>query len=97
MVKINIEVAYASEHKQFIIPLEVDQPCTVEDTIQLSGLLSHCPEIDLQKIKVGIFSKTVQLSQIIKHGDRIEVYRPITIDPKLARINRVKKTIKINR
>lgn len=97
MAKINIEVAYTNQHEQFIIPLIVDQNCTVENAIQLSKILLQCPEINLQNNKIGIFSKTVQLNQILKDGDRIEIYRPITIDPKLARINRVKKNIKVKR
>ena len=44
--------------------------------------------------KVGIFSRAVQLTQLIKEGDRVEIYRPLMIDPKMARINRVVKKIK---
>lgn len=97
MAKINIEVVYANHHEQFIIPITVDQYCTVENAIQLSKILLQCPEINLHENKIGIFSKVVQLTQTLKEGDRIEIYRPITIDPKLARINRVKKNIKVNK
>ncbi len=97
MAKINIEVVYANQHEQFIIPLKVEENCTVENAIHLSKILLQCPEINLHNNKIGIFSKTVQLTQILKEDDRVEIYRPITIDPKLARINRVKKNIKVAR
>jgi putative ubiquitin-RnfH superfamily antitoxin RatB of RatAB toxin-antitoxin module len=54
---------------------------TVEQAIQLSGLLSRYPEIDLSKQKVGIFGKLAKLDTIIQEGDRVEIYRQITVDP----------------
>lgn len=90
MAKINIEVAYANEIEQIIIPLAVNQSCTIEQAINISGILSLFPEIDLAKNKVGIFSKVVPLTQLLKEGDRVEIYRGLLIDPKAARINRAK-------
>lgn len=90
MVKINIEVVYANEIEQIIIPLAVNQPCTLENAIYISGILILFPEIDLTQNKVGIFSKVVPLSQELKEGDRVEIYRGLLIDPKTARINRAK-------
>ncbi len=90
MPKISIEVVYANEVEQMIIPLTVNQPCTVENAIQISGVLSLFPEIDLTKNKVGVFSKAAQLTQLLNEGDRVEIYRALLIDPKTARINRAK-------
>lgn len=94
MVKINIEVVYANAAKQQIIPLVVNQPCTIENAIMLSGLLTQFPEIDLTINKVGVFSKSVQLSQFVNDGDRVEIYRALLIDPKMARIKRVVKKVR---
>lgn len=90
MAKINIEVVYANEIEQMIIALAVNQPCTIENAIQISEVLTLFPEIDLTKNKVGIFSKVVPLTQLLKDGDRVEIYRGLLIDPKAARINRAK-------
>lgn len=88
---IQIEVAFASDQNQLIIPLSVSATCCIEEAIQHSGLLIHFPEIDLTKNKVGIFGKLRPLNTLVQAGDRIEIYRMLTIDPKKNRINRAKK------
>lgn len=81
-----IEIAYASQngsHK--IINIEANAHWTVEQAIMHSGILQLFSEICLSQQKVGIFGKIVSLSDCIKPGDRIEIYRPLKIDPKEAR------------
>jgi uncharacterized protein len=89
--KFVIEVAYAAESEQKIVTLEVEQGTTIERAIERSGILEIFPEIDLFTQKVGVFSKARSLNDLVKSGDRIEIYRPLTIDPKEARRRRVKK------
>ncbi|RDI48050.1 RnfH family protein [Aquicella lusitana] len=89
---IKIEVAYALPDQQRILALEVEAGCTIEEAIHRSGMLALFPEIDLTQQKVGIFSKARRLSDGVKEGDRIEIYRPLTIDPKQARRLKAKKT-----
>src|SRR5947209_4127090 len=81
-----IEVFYAKDsEEQYSIPLLVPEQTTVASALELSGILTLCHEIDLASQKVGIFSKLVTLEQLVKKGDRIEIYRPLLIDPKQAR------------
>lgn len=87
---ITIEVAYATPQQQHIIKLEVPPGTTIEEAIQFSSILSLFPEIDLHQQKVGVFSKQKALSDVVNAGDRIEIYRPLTIDPKEARRAREK-------
>jgi len=87
---IAIEVAYAKPDQQVIIPLTIPESSTVEQAIQLSGILKQFPEVNLATAKIGIFSKLTSLSAIVGVGDRIEIYRPLTIDPKQARRLRAK-------
>lgn len=89
MPHINIEIAYATPLNQLVIPLQMTEPCTVEQAILQSGILLQYPEIQLENNKVGIFSKVVPLSTLLKDGDRVEIYRPLIIDPKQARLRRV--------
>jgi hypothetical protein len=42
-------------------------------------------ELDIADGRVGIFGKAVKLSQVLKSGDRVEIYRPLLNDPKEAR------------
>lgn len=89
--RINVEVVYASEHSQKLIALEVDEGTTIETVIRRSGILSYFPEIDLARQSVGVFSRQRSLTDSVHAGDRVEIYRPLLIDPKEARRARAKK------
>lgn len=91
---IRVEVAYATPDQQVIIQVEVESGSTLQAAIQQSGVLTRFPEIDLAKQRVGLFGKLHALSDFIKEGDRIEIYRPLIVDPKEARRakGRVRKT-----
>jgi putative ubiquitin-RnfH superfamily antitoxin RatB of RatAB toxin-antitoxin module len=83
-----IEVAYALPDQQTLIAVTVEAGCTIEAAIDRSGILERHPEINLSQQKIGIFSKVRQLSDVVNEGDRIEIYRGLTIDPKDARRQR---------
>jgi len=82
---IHVEVAYALPDEQFLEILEVKNSASVMEAIQQSGLLERFPDLKQQDLHVGIFSKPVTLETGLEDGDRIEIYRPLTIDPKEAR------------
>jgi putative ubiquitin-RnfH superfamily antitoxin RatB of RatAB toxin-antitoxin module len=88
---IGIEVVYALPNEQVVIPLHVPENTTVADAIQASKILWRFPEINLTDSIVGIFGKTVSLATPVKAADRIEIYRPLLIDPKQARLLRAQK------
>lgn len=85
-----VEVAYARADQQKIIALQVEAGLTIETVIDRSGILELFPEIDLMTQKVGIFSHIKKLTDIVHAGDRIEIYRPLLIDPKEERRKRAK-------
>lgn len=93
---INIEVVYADDKQQAVIAMEIESNIKVIDAIQRSGILEQFPKINLSRHKVGIFSKMVSLDTILNDGDRIEIYRPLLIDPKQARKHRALKQKKGN-
>jgi uncharacterized protein len=82
---IRVEVAYATAEEQLIIPLDVLDDTTIQQAIELSGISTHFPEIDLSKNKVGIFSKTCSLDTVLREKDRVEIYRVLLADPKEVR------------
>lgn len=86
-----VEVAYANDKCQKIILVELEKNSTIEKAIDRSGILFLFPEIDLIKQKVGIFSQQKKLSDNVTAGDRIEIYRPLLIDPKELRRIKAKK------
>jgi len=88
---LNVEVCYALPDKQTLLSLNVEASATIEDIIHQSGILELHPEIDLSSNKVGVFSKLSKLSDTLHEGDRIEIYRPLLIDPKEVRKQRALK------
>ncbi len=88
--KIQIEVAYATPDKQLILSLHVAVGTTVYQAAELSGIVNEFPEIQLSEVKMGLFGKGVRNPQeeVLREMDRVEIYRPLTIDPKVARANR---------
>ncbi|MBL4826503.1 MAG: RnfH family protein [Spongiibacteraceae bacterium] len=90
---IKVEVSYALEYKQRIIALEVESECTVYDAAVLSGICQQFPGLNLENVKLGIFGKVVSKprQQVLKEGDRVEIYRPLIADPKEVRKARAAK------
>lgn len=83
---IEVELAYASANQQVLLKLSVETGTTIKALIEQSGILSRFPElVDSGPWQVGIFSQRTNLAHIVQAGDRIEVYRPLKIDPKAIR------------
>jgi putative ubiquitin-RnfH superfamily antitoxin RatB of RatAB toxin-antitoxin module len=77
-----ISVAYSEPAQQAWLRIDVPEDISVEAAIIKSGLLRQFPHIDLTRQAVGVFGKLVELEDTMKPGDRIEIYRLITADPK---------------
>ncbi len=77
----HIGVAYADKFKRTWLTLDVPDGSTVREAIEHSGLLRQYPDIDLAMQRVGIFGKLSKLDALVSDGDRVEIYRPITVDP----------------
>lgn len=90
---IEVEVAFARPDRQEIIRLQVEEGTSAVEAVQRSGIAAVFPEIDPEKDDMGIFGKMVKnpSAHELRDGDRVEVYRPLKIDPKQARLNRAKK------
>ncbi len=89
---ISVEVAFATAARQVVLALQVDRDATVEDAIKQSGILREFPQLDLSVHPVGIFGERVRLDAPLASGDRIEIYRPLSTDPKQARRRRARRS-----
>jgi len=67
----NVGVAYADKFKQVWLKLDVPEGSTVKEAIEKSGLLAQFPEIDLHKMKIGVFGKLTKLDSILEEGTRV--------------------------
>lgn len=88
---LNTEVAYALPSRQSIIDVAIAEGATVQEVIEASRITQLYPDIDLKTCKVGIWSRTVKLSEAVKDGDRVEIYRPLIADPKEVRKRRAER------
>ncbi len=77
-----IGIAYALPHRQAWFDIDLPEGATVKEAIERSGILTQFPEIDLEQQKVGIHNKLSKLDAVLQDGDRVEIYRPVTCDPK---------------
>ena len=80
-----VEVAYATPKKQLIIPVKVSKGTNIKQAIEKSGIQKEFADIDLNNNHVGIFGKKTTLDHVLDEKDRIEIYRPLIIDPKEQR------------
>ncbi len=85
---IPVEVAYALPEKQQIVGLVVKPGTTAREAVLQSNLERQFPGIDLASADLGIFGKTIKETQVLKAGDRVEVYRGLIADPKEVRKRR---------
>jgi len=86
---VKIEVAYspgprAVDHCE----LELPAGSTVADAIEASGLRDRHAELAGQVVACGVWGRACRLDRVLSEGDRVEVYRALSIDPKDARRQR---------
>ena len=85
---IQIEVTYARPERQDLIKLKLPEGSTIGQAIEASGLLQRYPDVDIAKLKVGIYGKLSRLDTVLRDRDRVEIYRPLIADPKEVRKQR---------
>ena len=64
---------------------------TVLQALQSSGFLQLFPFLDRPDTPVGVWGRQVGWDQLLRENDRVEIYRPLTVDPKVARRERFAK------
>lgn len=87
-----VEVVCGDAKKQILLTVEVPEKATVQQAIEKSNILQNYPELKLADLVLGIFSKKCQLDTVLEAGDRVEIYRPLMIDPKEARRLRAQRS-----
>ena len=89
---IKVTVVHAEPGRVFSTELSMSFGATVADAIERSGICTARPDIDVRADRLGVFARKVSLDTVLRDGDRVEVYRPLRIDPKEARRRRARKT-----
>lgn len=91
MNKITVEIIFASVDTQHFWEIDLPPGASILDALKRINIFTLYPELLRHDLPVGIFNKKVPLETALRHGDRVEVYRPLVIDPKTARRKRAKK------
>jgi uncharacterized protein len=83
--RLRIEVVYCPRPSVVDrVTLDLDGPVTVADALRLSGVLER-HGLQMERILAGIWGRVQAPTTMLRAFDRVEVYRPLTVDPKEAR------------
>jgi len=80
-----VEVVYALRDRQHVRQVRHADGMTAIEAVEASGLLEACPELAGNRLDLGVYGRVVQETQVLLPGDRVEVYRRLTADPREAR------------
>lgn len=86
MRQITVEIVYAKPSQQWLKELQVPVGTDVGELLQMSGLFDEIDELSSDdELSLGIYAQRVTSDEILKQGDRVEVYRRLKADPKEVR------------
>lgn len=88
---LSVEVACALPEQQRVEALTVPVGCTAREAVRLSSLAQAFPLLDLNSLVLGLFGRRIEDDHVLADGDRVELYRPLLLDPKEARRQRAAK------
>ena len=89
---IKVSIVYSPGARQvFEELLDLPDGATVRQAVHASRLLTAFPELSLSRSGVGVWGRKASAGQVLRDRDRIEIYRPLQVDPKVARRERFKK------
>jgi putative ubiquitin-RnfH superfamily antitoxin RatB of RatAB toxin-antitoxin module len=83
--ELSVTVVYCAPGCEDVTEVTLPAAATVADAIAASGVLARRPEVAATPLEVGIWGRACALKQRLEDGDRVELYRPLTVDPKEAR------------
>lgn len=83
--QLNIEVVYAEPHRQALVEINVPEGSTVAEAIASSGLAEQFPDVNFANAEFGVWGQHVDAARVLQDGDRVEIYRPLVMDPRDAR------------
>jgi uncharacterized protein len=89
---IGVEIVYAQPQHSILKALQLAPGSTIADALATAAADPDFFGVDLAHAAVGIFGKVARRDHPLKDGDRIEIYRPLLEEPKLARRKRLSKS-----
>lgn len=83
--ELSVSVVYCAPGCEDVSELRLAAGATVSDAIDASGVRLRRPEVATGALQVGVWGRASPLTQRLEDGDRVEIYRPLSVDPKEAR------------
>ena len=83
-----IEVAYASPERQAVVAFDLDEGTNLEAALRVAACHEDFAGLGVETLPAGIYGVPAPRSQVLRQGDRVELYRPLALDPKEARRRR---------
>jgi hypothetical protein len=91
---ITVTVVYVSLTMPHVVSLELPAGATVGLALARSGILALESELNVDDMQVGIYGRLVPQATVLSHEDRVEIYRPLLVDPKETRRRRAQQRAK---
>lgn len=88
--RIRVSVVYALPERAFCKPMLLSAGATIADAIEHSGIRDAFPGLEIRADRLAIFARRVAMDATLRDGDRVEILRPLVIDPKEARRRRAR-------
>jgi len=80
-----VEVVYALRDRQRVIQVRFAEGMTAIEAVEASGILKDFPDLSAGTLDLGVYGRVVQSTHLLRPGDRVEIYRRLTADPREAR------------
>lgn len=90
MAEISVTVVYAQPNEQFELSLRVAEGASVGDVLARAAEDPLFAALPLNEATVGVFGEVCGADRVLRAQDRVEIYRPLQLDPKEARRQRAK-------
>lgn len=82
---IRVEVVFGVPERQDLVTVEIAAHASCADAIARSGVVASFPDIDLASLPIAVWGRPASATDEVKEGDRVEILRPLAIDPRDAR------------
>ncbi len=89
-VPLRVEVVYAEPDRQWRHELQLAAGSTIRQAVEAAIASGALPRVG-DEVACGVFGRRVPLDAVLADGDRVEIYRPLALDPKEARRRRAKE------
>jgi len=83
--QVRVEVVFATAKSQQLVSVVLPAGATIADAIAASSLAERFPAATFDELQAGIWGNPVERGHGLSDGDRVEIYRPLELDPREAR------------